>query len=57
MMDLGYTRVNVPYQGKFYVSRIGKFYLKRMHRTATAAKEYAEKINQRYESLRKCVTG
>jgi hypothetical protein len=55
MIDLGYIRINVPYVGKFYISYIGKVYLKQPHPTATQAKEYAEKVNQRYESLRKCL--
>lgn len=58
MINLGYTRINNKAMGtKVYASFIGRNYLKRIHRTATQAKEYAEKVNQRYESLRKCVIG
>jgi hypothetical protein len=55
VIDIGYVRINNRARGvKVYASYIGRFYLKRLHKTATQAKEYAEKINKRYESLRKC---
>lgn len=57
MINMGYTRINVPNRGKVYAAYIGRNYLKQLHRTATQAKEYAEKVNRRLESLRKCVTG
>jgi hypothetical protein len=57
MIDSGYTRINTPNGSKVYASFIGRNYLKRLHRTATEAKEYVAKILKRYERLRKCATG
>jgi hypothetical protein len=57
MINLGYTRINIPNRPRFYASFVGRNYLKRLHKTATQAKEYAERFNARYERLRKCATG
>lgn len=48
----GYKKFTAPHRGKIYLSTIGNKRLKRIHRTATNAEQYAERAQSRLHRWR-----